>query len=63
MATRSSIIAENSTDRAAWWVMIHGVRKNWTQLHTHMHVCMHTHTQRQTCLMTHTFFLLCFSDN
>ena len=23
---------EHSTDRAAWWATVHGVRKSWTQL-------------------------------
>ena len=26
---------ENSMDRGAWWVTVHGVAKSWTQLSTH----------------------------
>ena len=30
-------------DREAWWAVIHGVAKSWTQLNAHTHT--HTHTQ------------------
>ena len=41
MATHSSILAwKNSMDRGAWWAVVHGAAKSWTQLgniaHTHM---------------------------
>ena len=26
---------ENSTDREAWWAIVHGVAKSWTQQHKH----------------------------
>ena len=26
---------ENSMDRGAWWAVVHGVAKSWTQLNTH----------------------------
>ena len=26
---------ENSIDRGAWWVTVHGFAKSWTQLSTH----------------------------
>ena len=49
---------ENSMDRGAWWVTVHGVAKTWTQPsgHTHMHACacararthIHTHTHTHT---------------
>ena len=33
MATHSSILAwRNPTDRRAWWTMVHGISKSWTQL-------------------------------
>ena len=33
MATHSSILAmENSMDRGAWQVTVHGITKSWTQL-------------------------------
>ena len=31
---------ENPMDRGAWWAIVHGFAKNWTQLSTHTH--MHT---------------------
>ena len=33
---------ENSIDRGAWWVTVHGVTKRRRQLNTHTHT--HTHT-------------------
>ena len=47
---------ENSMERGAWWVTVHGVAKTWTQLsvHIHMHACAciweraHTHTHTHT---------------
>ena len=27
---------ENSVDRGTWWITVHGVPKNWTQL-SHLH--------------------------
>ena len=33
MATHSDILAwGNPTDRRAWWAIVHGVTKSWTQL-------------------------------
>ena len=33
MATRSSILAWGiPMDRGAWWAVVHGVAKSWTQL-------------------------------
>ena len=29
---------ENSMDRGAWWAIVHGVAKSWTQLSTHARV-------------------------
>ena len=29
---------ENSTDRAAWWVTVHGFPKSWTRLKENTHV-------------------------
>ena len=26
---------ENSTDREAWWAIVHGVAESWTQQHKH----------------------------
>ena len=48
---------ENSMDRGAWWVTVHGVAKNWTQHSVHVcehacHVCVRTHTHTHT--HTHT---------
>ena len=35
MATHSSILAwENLMDRGAWWAIVHGTAKSWTQLST-----------------------------
>ena len=43
MSTHSSIPARgNSMDRGAWWAIVHGVTKSWTQLSTS------THTQSYT---------------
>ena len=31
---------ENSMDRGAWWAIVHGVKKRWTQLRDcHFHLC------------------------
>ena len=35
MAIHSSILAWRSLDRGAWWAIVHGVAKNWTQLSVH----------------------------
>ena len=38
---------ENSIDREAWLVTVHGISKSWTQLsdsHIHTHTHTHTHT-------------------
>ena len=34
---------ENPMDRGAWWAIVHGVTRSWTQLntHTHTHTSMH----------------------
>ena len=32
MATHSNSCLENSTDRGAWWAIVHGVAKSWTGL-------------------------------
>ena len=32
MATHSSSCLENPMDRGAWWAIVHGVAKSWTQL-------------------------------
>ena len=29
---------ENSMNRRAWWVRVHGVAKSWTKLRTHTHI-------------------------
>ena len=29
---------KNSMDRGAWWAIVHGVAKSWTQLSTHARV-------------------------
>ena len=40
MATHCSILGlKNPIDRGAWWAIVHGVAKSWTQLSvTHTHV-------------------------
>ena len=38
---------ENPMDRGAWWAIVHGVTKSWTQLNTH------THTHTQACMQAH----------
>ena len=36
VATHSSILArENPMDRGAWWAIVQGVAKSWTQLRMH----------------------------
>ena len=34
---------ENPMERGAWWAIVHGVTRSWTQLntHTHVHTSMH----------------------
>ena len=40
---------KNSTDRGAWWAIVHGVTKNWTRIsNSHTHTCTHTHTHTHT---------------
>ena len=29
---------ENSMNRRAWWVRVHGVTQSWTKLRTHTHI-------------------------
>jgi len=31
---------ENSTDRGAWWAMVHGVTQSQTWLSMHVHICL-----------------------
>ena len=45
---------ENSMDRGAWWVTVHGVAKTWTQPSGHMHMHMHARTHTHTHTHTHT---------
>ena len=35
---------ENSMDREAWWVIVPGIAKSWTQLSTYTHTHTHTHS-------------------
>ena len=38
---------ENSMDRGAWWVIVHGVTKSWTEqlsAHMHKHKCHQFHS-------------------
>ena len=48
---------ENSMDRGAWWVTVHGVAKTWTQPsgHTHMHACACARTHTHAHTHTHVF--------
>ena len=41
---------ENSTDRGAWWTVVHGVTKSQTRLS--VHAVHHTHT-KCTCVFSH----------
>ena len=41
---------ENPMDREAWWAIVHGVAKSWTQLSRHTHT--HTHTHNFTAFKT-----------
>ena len=34
----------NPIGRGAWWAIVHGVTKTWTQLSEHVHTHTHTHT-------------------
>ena len=52
---------ENPMDRGAWWVIVHGVTKSWTQL------SMHTHTDAVTakgenkillCIVFKNYFII-----
>ena len=36
---------EHSVDRGAWWAIVQGITKSWTQLSTCAHARVHTHTQ------------------
>ena len=53
---------ENSMDRGAWWVTVHGVKKNWTQLSTRAYTQTHTHTRslpkHRALVQTECLFLL-----
>ena len=48
---------ENSGDRRAWWVTIHGIAKNWTGLshwtHTKVPGILQHSTQKQDCFLSH----------
>ena len=39
---------ENSRDRKAWQVTVHGFTKSWTQLSMHTRARAHTHTHTRT---------------
>ena len=39
---------ENSRDRGAWWVTVHGDAKSQTLWSMHTHVCTHTYTHTHT---------------
>ena len=39
-------LLENSMDRGAWWAIVHGVAKSWTQPRDWAHT--HTHTQMES---------------
>ena len=45
---------ENSMDRGAWWVTVHGVAKNWTQHSVRVCVCVCVRTQTCARMLTHT---------
>ena len=45
---------ENSIDREAWWVTVHEIPKNYTQLSTHTHT--HTHTILKFTLKLHFYY-------
>ena len=39
MATHSSTLClENPMDRGAWWAMVYGIAKSWTQLSDEHHI-------------------------
>ena len=38
---------ENPMDGGAWWAIVYGVTKNWTQLSMHVH----THTHKEGCCL------------
>ena len=44
---------ENSMDRGAWRVTVHGVTKSQTRLSTRTHARAHTHTHTRTHMHTH----------
>ena len=52
---------ENSMDRGAWWVTVHGVAKSWTWLsnrHFHFHWWRHTFSQSFTLKNSTTMNIL-----
>ena len=49
---------QNSMDRGAWGVTVHGVFKSWTYLSGHARARAHTHTHTHT--HTHNTLLTCF---
>ena len=45
---------ENSTDKGAWWAIVHGPAKGWTQLSTCTYTHTHTHTHTPLLLIIST---------
>ena len=53
MATHFHSCLENSMDKRAWWITVHGATKSWTGLNTyaHMHACKYMPTSPGTIFL------------